>query len=75
MIENLKLTILKRKLILNPVPMGALTQLWAGTMPEALNHNGKVRIRPMCYTVKHFADEDLVLDTMGQSGQLQERSV
>ncbi|KAF9805012.1 hypothetical protein IEO21_09228 [Rhodonia placenta] len=33
-----------RKLILNPVPMGALTQLWAGTMPEALNHNGKFLI-------------------------------
>jgi len=34
----------KRKLMnvaLYPAPMGALTQLWAGTMPEVLNHNGK----------------------------------
>ena len=30
-------------LFLYPTPMGALTQLYAGTMPEALNHNGEVR--------------------------------
>ena len=29
--------------MLYPAPMGALTQLYAGTMPEALNHNGEVR--------------------------------
>lgn len=28
---------------LYPVEYGALTQLWAGTMPEALEHNGEVR--------------------------------
>lgn len=28
--------------MLRPAPMGALTQLWAGTMPEALEHNGEV---------------------------------
>ena len=31
-------------LILYPAPQGALTQLYAGTMPEALNHNGEVRL-------------------------------
>ncbi|OBZ71701.1 hypothetical protein A0H81_08859 [Grifola frondosa] len=30
--------------ILYPAHMGALTQLWAGTMPEALNYNGKFLI-------------------------------
>lgn len=30
-------------LLLYPTPMGALTQLYAGTMPEALNYNGEVR--------------------------------
>ena len=29
--------------ILYPAPYGALTQLFAGTMPEALNFNGEVR--------------------------------
>ncbi|KAH9917183.1 uncharacterized protein B0H18DRAFT_1035790 [Fomitopsis serialis] len=33
-----------RAVILHPAPMGALTQLWAGTMPEALNHNGEFLI-------------------------------
>ncbi|TBU29866.1 NAD(P)-binding protein [Dichomitus squalens] len=27
-----------------PIPYGALTQLWAGTMPEALNYNGEFLI-------------------------------
>lgn len=26
-----------------PAHYGALTQLWAGTMPEAINYNGEVR--------------------------------
>ena len=29
---------------LKPVSYGALTQLWAATMPEADNHNGSVRV-------------------------------
>lgn len=29
------------KAVLRPPSFGALTQLWAGTMPEALNHNGE----------------------------------
>ena len=29
---------------LYPVEYGALGQLWAGTMPEALKHNGEVRV-------------------------------
>ncbi|KZT02807.1 NAD(P)-binding protein [Laetiporus sulphureus 93-53] len=33
-----------RMTILRPAPWGALTQLWAGTMPGALNHNGKFLI-------------------------------
>ena len=28
--------------LLNPTPYGALTQLFAGTMPEALQYNGEV---------------------------------
>ncbi|GBE80447.1 NAD(P)-binding protein [Sparassis latifolia] len=31
-------------LLLSPVDLGALTQLYAGTMPEAVNHNGKFLI-------------------------------
>ncbi|KAI0733894.1 hypothetical protein C8Q72DRAFT_500583 [Fomitopsis betulina] len=31
-------------LVLYEGPYGALTQLWAGTMPETLNHNGKFLI-------------------------------
>ncbi|KAI5115497.1 hypothetical protein M0805_000110, partial [Coniferiporia weirii] len=31
-------------LILYPAPLGALTQLWAGTMPEAATYNGKYLI-------------------------------
>jgi len=31
-------------LILRPAPFGALTQLWAGTMPDALNVNGEYLI-------------------------------
>ncbi|TFY57558.1 hypothetical protein EVJ58_g6951 [Rhodofomes roseus] len=38
------LTHLFLKTILRPAPFGALTQLWAGTMPEAINHNGKYAI-------------------------------
>ncbi|PCH40328.1 NAD(P)-binding protein [Wolfiporia cocos MD-104 SS10] len=30
--------------LLRPTPFGALTQLWAGTMPEAIHHNGKYLI-------------------------------
>ncbi|KAI0266574.1 NAD-P-binding protein [Gloeopeniophorella convolvens] len=31
-------------LVLYPAPFGALTQLWAGTSPETLDHNGKFLI-------------------------------
>ncbi|VDB84625.1 unnamed protein product [Peniophora sp. CBMAI 1063] len=31
-------------LILYPAPMGAITQLWAGTAPDAADHNGKFLI-------------------------------
>ncbi|RPD52041.1 hypothetical protein L227DRAFT_515406, partial [Lentinus tigrinus ALCF2SS1-6] len=30
--------------VLYPTPYGALTQLFAGTMPEALNYNGEFMI-------------------------------
>ena len=33
----------QRAFIVYPAPYGALTQLYAGTMPEALNYNGEVR--------------------------------
>ncbi|EJF57880.1 NAD(P)-binding protein [Dichomitus squalens LYAD-421 SS1] len=44
-------------ILLYPAPQGALTQLFAGTMPEALNYNGEYMIpwarlgkcRPECY--------------------------
>ena len=29
--------------MLYPAEYGALTQLWAGTMPDVLEHNGEVR--------------------------------
>ncbi|KAH9929195.1 NAD-P-binding protein [Fomitopsis serialis] len=32
------------KLMLHPAPFGALTQLWAGTTPEAIDHNGKYAV-------------------------------
>ncbi len=38
-------------LLLYPAPFGALTQLFAGTMPEALNYNGEVRRLQTCYIV------------------------
>ena len=38
------------------VEYGALTQLWAGTMPEALEHNGEVR-NEFC-PVMHICDRD-----------------
>ncbi|KAH9945581.1 NAD(P)-binding protein [Amylocystis lapponica] len=31
-------------MIMYPPPLGALTQLWGGTMPEAVNHNGEYLI-------------------------------
>ena len=31
-------------MILYPASYGALTQLWAGTMPETLNYNGEFLI-------------------------------
>ncbi|KAI1793118.1 NAD(P)-binding protein [Ganoderma leucocontextum] len=31
-------------MVLYPTPYGALTQLWAGTMPEAVNYNGEFLI-------------------------------
>ncbi|THH10679.1 hypothetical protein EW146_g8297 [Bondarzewia mesenterica] len=34
----------QQNLVLYPVPYGALTQLYAGTSPESVNLNGKVRI-------------------------------
>ena len=40
-----------------PVEYGALTQLYAGTMPEALNHNGEVRVSSaLCSTSDHGVD-------------------
>ena len=35
---------LRQGALLYPAPYGALTQLFAGTMPEALNYNGEVRV-------------------------------
>ena len=33
-----------QNLMLYPAEYGALTQLWAGTMPEVLDHNGDVGV-------------------------------
>lgn len=38
-------------LLLYPAPDGALTQLFAGTMPEALNYNGEVYTTHSSFTV------------------------
>ncbi|RPD56672.1 NAD(P)-binding protein [Lentinus tigrinus ALCF2SS1-7] len=35
---------LMKRVMLHPTPLGALTQLFAGTMPEALNYNGEYLI-------------------------------
>ena len=41
---QLTIQLIDQKLVvLHPVEHGALTQLYAGTMPEALNYNGEVR--------------------------------
>ena len=39
---------LRQGALLYPAPYGALTQLFAGTMPEALNYNGEVRVSSVC---------------------------
>jgi NAD(P)-dependent dehydrogenase (short-subunit alcohol dehydrogenase family) len=40
-ISSSLMTRLSQSKIVYPVPLGALTQLWAGTSPEGLNFNGK----------------------------------
>ena len=35
--------------LLHPASMGALTQLWAGTMPETIQYNGEVCLRGHIY--------------------------
>ena len=44
--SSLTLVAAGQNLSLYPAPYGALTQLYAGTMPEALQHNGEVRTSP-----------------------------
>ena len=40
---QLTIQLIDQKLVvLHPVEHGALTQLYAGTMPEALNYNGEI---------------------------------
>ena len=41
--------------MLHPVHLGSLTQLWAGTMPEALNHNAGVSAVRSSWSV-HLAE-------------------
>ena len=43
---SLTLYVARQNLSLYPAPYGALTQLYAGTMPEALKHNGEVCASP-----------------------------
>lgn len=38
-----------QKVVCYDVSYGALTQLYAGTMPEAVNYNGKVRSTSSSY--------------------------
>ena len=40
--------------VLYPAPYGALTPLFAGTMPEALNYNGEVRPFRSIYRLSPF---------------------
>ncbi|KZT11742.1 uncharacterized protein LAESUDRAFT_808735 [Laetiporus sulphureus 93-53] len=49
-VEGLLISIVL-KLLLHPTPFGALTQLWAGTMPEAINANGEFAV-PTAQVVK-----------------------
>ena len=42
------MTFTKNVVLFYPTPYGALTQLFAGTMPEALNYNGEVSFSLSC---------------------------
>ena len=62
----------QRATILLPAPYGALTQLWAGTMPEALNFNGAVRPSHVladivAYGFAHAMRRRAVSGSLGQS--------
>lgn len=42
--------------VLHPTAMGAITQLWAGTSPEAVNLNGKYLVPWACEGRKETKD-------------------
>lgn len=58
-------------------PYGALTQLWAGTMPEALNYNGEVStlLFFLCYHLLISVFCRSVSDSLGKVGQVQRRGI
>ncbi len=65
-------------LLLYPTPMGALTQLYAGTMPEALNYNGEARRFVTGDSILPITNENIspiVLDTLGATRAFEGRGV
>lgn len=78
---------LKFAVLLYPTPYGALTQLFTGTMPEALNYNGEVctefvpRHSHLALTFSPSANAptyhrfDVVPYPVGASGEMQTRDV
>lgn len=61
--------------MLYPAPLGALTQLWAGTMPEAVQYNGEVRAWDVASVNVQLTGFSLVLDSLGTRWQVQTRGV
>lgn len=53
----------QRKFIVQPAYLGALMQLWAGTMPEALNQNAGVSVHVdhcFVYLIDHMVVQFLI---------------
>lgn len=57
------------KLLSYPVPYGALTQLYAGTMPEGANLNGKVCLSSCTFSfaVYDIIDKECSISYLGPS--------
>lgn len=62
--------------MLYPAPLGALTQLWGGTMPETAKYNGEVTHTVFCTTASTYTLPSLpVPRPVGARRQVQTRSV
>jgi retinol dehydrogenase 12 len=53
--------------MLYPAPMGAITQLWAGTTPEGIEANGKVHFFLISYSSLGFDHLCLVPGAVGEN--------